>query len=146
MKKYIAMGVVLVLISTAYFGCRSHNDEDRAKHHEKRAEWIVEKITDELDLTAEQQKTLNAIKEEVLVKHNEVKELRSGVMNDLYSVLDKETIDETELNAMFAQREAKIKELREFAVAKYAQFHNSLTKEQKTKLKEKMEKYRKYRG
>ena len=61
-------------------------------------------------------------------------------------MLDKETVNEAEVNAMFAQREAKLKELREFAVAKYAQFHNSLTKEQKLKLKEKMEKYRKYRG
>ena len=146
MKQYIAMGVVLALVSTAYFGCRSHSPEDVAKRNEKHAEWIVEKITDELDLTADQQKTLNAIKDEVLVKQNEVKELRSGVMNDLYSVLDKETIDETELNAMFAQREAKLKELREFAVAKYAQFHNSLSKEQKIKLKENLEKYRKFKG
>lgn len=146
MKQYIAMGVVLALVSTAYFGCRSHNPEDVAKRHEKHAEWIVEKITDELDLTADQQKSLNTIKDEVLAKHAEVKDLRTGVMNDFYSVLDKATINEEELNAMFAQREAKLKELREFAVAKFAQFHNSLTKEQKLKLKEKFEKYRKYRG
>lgn len=103
------MGVVLALVSTAYFGCRSHNPEDVAKRHEKHAEWIVAKITDELDLTADQQKTLNAIKDEVIAKH------------------------------------AEVKDLREFAVAKFAQFHNSLTKEQKIKLKETLEKYRKYR-
>ena len=146
MKNYLAMGMVLAIVSMAYFGCRSHDPEDVAKRHEKHAEWIVEKITDELDLTADQQKRLNAIKDEVLAKQNEVKELRTGVINDLFLVLDKEAINEAELNAMFAQREAKLKELREFAVAKYAQFHNSLTQEQKIKLKEKLEKYRKYRG
>jgi hypothetical protein len=97
MKQYVIMGVVLILVGTAYFGCRSHSPEDVAKRHEKHAEWIVEKITDELDLTAEQQKTLNTIKDEVLAKQNDVKELRTGVMNDLYSVLEKETIDETEV-------------------------------------------------
>jgi len=146
MKRYIALGAVLLIASGVYFGCRSHRPEDMAKHAEKRAEWVVEKISEELELTAEQQKTLNGIKDEVLARHRELKELRSGVISDVFSTLDKESVTEDELNAMFAQREAKWKELREFAVAKFTQFHNSLTKEQKIKLKEKLEKFRKYRG
>ncbi|MEW5799345.1 MAG: hypothetical protein AB1728_10090 [Bacteroidota bacterium] len=42
--------------------------------------------------------------------------------------------------------EAELKDLREFAVAKYVQFHNLLTKKQKLIRKEKLEKYRKCRG
>jgi len=144
MKRFIAMGIVLLITSTAYFGCRTHTVEEREKHVEKRADWVVDKITNELDLTKEQQATLQSIKSEVISKQQEVKLLREGVVHDLFSVLDKETVNEDELNTMFSAREAKLTELRQFAVAKYAQFHNSLTKEQRATLKIKLEKYKKY--
>ncbi len=146
MKRFIVMGIVLLVTGTAYYGCRSHKEEDSAKQMEKRADWMVEKITDELDLSVDQQRTLNTIKSEVIAKQGELKSLREGVMNDLFAIVDKESVSEDELNATFTEHEAKFKELRQFAVAKYAQFHNSLTKEQKSKLKEKLEKFKKYRG
>jgi len=146
MKQFIVMGMVLLVTSTVYFGCRTHREEDSAKRMAKHADWITEKIIDELDLTAEQQKTLNSIKGEIVAKQSEMKLLREGVVNDLFSVLDKETITEEELNIMFSAREEAWKELRQFAVAKYTQFHNSLTKEQRAVLKEKLEKFKKYRG
>lgn len=146
MKRFIIVGVILLVSGFATYGCRSHREETAEKRMEKHAEWFVEKITDELDLNADQQKTLNTIKSEVVAKQSEMKSLREGVMNDVFAILDKESVNEDELNAMFTEREAKLKELRQFAVAKYAQFHNSLTKEQKTKLKEKLEKFKKYRG
>ncbi len=146
MKRFIIVGVILLVSGFATYGCRSHREETAEKRMEKHAEWFVEKITDELDLNEDQQKTLNTIKSEVVAKQGEMKSLREGVMSDVFAILDKESVNEDELNAMFTEREAKLKELRQFAVAKYAQFHNSLTKEQKTKLKEKLEKFKKYRG
>ncbi len=146
MKNYIAMAAMLIIAGTAYFGCRSHREEDSVKRAENRAEWIVEKLSDELELTAEQQKTLNGIKDEVVARHKEIKELHSGVYNDVLLVLDKESVTEQELNAMFTQRETQWKELREFAVAKFTQFHNTLSKEQKSRLKELAEKFRRHRG
>lgn len=146
MKRFIVMGIVLIVTGSVSYGCRSHREETAEKRIEKHAAWFVEKITDELDLSADQQKTLNTIKSEVVAKQSEMKSVREGLMNDVFAIMDKESVSEDELNAMFTEREAKLKELRQFAVAKYAQFHNSLTKEQKTKLKEKLEKYKKYRG
>jgi protein CpxP len=145
MKRYIAMASVLLVTGVAMYGCRPKSEEDMAKHAEKRAEWIAEKVTDELDLTPEQQKILQQVKTNLLSKRGEMKELHRGVIGDLFVLTGKETLTETEVNGMFEQREAKLKELRSFAVSQYVTFHNSLTPEQRTMLKEKAERYGKNR-
>lgn len=146
MKRIIVMGTVLLVTSAAYFGCRTKTEEETAKHMERRAEWVTEKIADELDLTAEQQVLLKSIKAEVLTKRTDVRELHRGLMNDLFAAAEKESITEEDLNGMFAQREASLTELRKFAVAKYVQFHSSLTPEQRETLKANIGKYKERRG
>ncbi|NUN68868.1 MAG: Spy/CpxP family protein refolding chaperone [Bacteroidetes bacterium] len=142
MKRFIAMGAVLLVTGAAMYGCRPDSEEERMKHAERRAEWMAEKVTKELKLSAEQQTTLQEVKGNLLSKRKEMKLLQSGVMDDLFSLTEKGTLTEEEVNSMFEAREAQLKELRTYAVTQYIAFHNSLTPEQRNTLRERMAQFR----
>lgn len=144
MKRFIAMGTVLLVTGVAMYGCRPDSKEERMKHTEQRAEWLAEKVTDELDLTSEQQKVLQEVKRNLLSKREAMSELHMGVMGDLFSLTEKGTLTEKEVNDTFEQREAQMKELRAYAVTQYVAFHNSLTPEQRSTLRDKLSRFKEH--
>ncbi len=142
MKRFIAMGAVLLATGAAVYGCRPDSEEGRMKHAEQRAEWMAEKMTDELELTSEQQKVLQEVKRNLLSKRSAMKDLHGGVLSDLFSLTEKGTLTEKEVNEMFEQREAQLKELRSYVVTQYVAFHNSLTPEQRSTLRGKLSRFK----
>ena len=135
-------GIASFLAITA--GCHS----PRADWHspEKRAEWIVERTSKELNLNEQQRAKLNSIKNDILAKRNDFESIHSGILDEVLSEVKSETLNQEKLNKAFESREAKFKEMRSFLVSKFAEFHDMLNAEQRVKLSERLEALRKHHG
>jgi len=112
---------------------------------EKKADWLVEIASKELDLSTDQKAKLNQIKDEVLAKMQTFRGLREGLREEVLSQVRKESVDQQKLNQLLGEKEAQIKEMRTFLVAKFAEFHGMLTPEQRLKLAEGLDRFHKER-
>lgn len=142
MKRTILFFGLLASIFAA--GCRSR--DHAMSHSDRQATWVVDKISDELDLTDAQKTVVNRITGEVLAKREDFKGLYMGAVDEILVQIKGDKVDQEALNSLFQEREQKFKELRSFVISKFADFHGTLTPEQRTKLAVRLEEYRKRRG
>jgi protein CpxP len=115
-----------------------------SKSPEKRAEFIVKRLTRTLDLTKEQVERLNTIKDEILARSRNFKSDRKALFNQAIALVKSDKLDKNALNNWISRREQIRNELKPFIVDKIIEFHDMLTPEQKNKLAEKMEKLHRY--
>jgi Spy/CpxP family protein refolding chaperone len=142
MRSYIFFaltGIAIFMITMV--GCR-YSAMHNSHSPEKKAEMIVDHISDELDLSKSQEEKLNKIKDEVLAKHKEKKSKHGDLFNTIQAEIKKEKIDEKilvgKLNEMGKDRE----EMHLFMVSKFAEFHSILSKEQRETLVKKMDEFK----
>ncbi|TGK33772.1 hypothetical protein EHQ12_09805 [Leptospira gomenensis] len=119
----------LILIAAALFavGCRHYSPE-------KRAEWVVKKITSELDLNDSQKKELYRIKDEVLAKRKDLKLHGPRIPAEVLAEFRQPALDEKKINKQFETEMNKMTEMRTFMTKKAIEFHTILTPEQRNKL------------
>jgi Spy/CpxP family protein refolding chaperone len=139
-SKIIALSVVLGVVASGalFLGCRH-----KYKSPEKRAEWIVGKIASELDLDDDQKLELDRIKDEALEKYREHREKRKAIHGRVIELVKSDTLDVDEVNRIFDEREKKMKKMRPFIIEKITEFHRILKPEQKEKLAEKLQEFKK---
>ena len=101
---------------------------------EKMADRVVDELTSELELNASQQQQLRAIKGELLAKVAEMKKNREGMRNTLATELQKDVLDRNALKGMVDTRKAQIEAISDLMIERLAQFHSTLSSEQKKKL------------
>lgn len=111
---------------------------------EKRAEWMVKKIANELDLNESQKKEVNRIKDEILAKHKSIKEDHHQMYETILAQVKGESVDETLLNQLFQDKEDQFKEMRSFMISKFAEFLKILTPAQREILIKKMNQFHAY--
>lgn len=139
----ISMGVIAaggILFSTGC-GCAR-----RCSTPEKKAEWIVDKIKNKLDLSGEQVTEVNKIRDEILAKRDEFKGLREGFYESMLKEIRSDKFDKNAVNQLLAEKEIKFKELRSFMISEAAKFHAILTPEQREKLAEELEEHHEERS
>ena len=133
-KKGLTIVTMSVFISAAliFSGCRSHSDQGRA-------EFMVDYIAETLDLTDQQRAQLEEIKEEFMAKA-EVMQADKKAMHDAFMTeLRRDEIDPQRLKELVAQKQEQMTEFLDLAITRLAEFHRSLTPEQKEKLVAKLE-------
>jgi len=117
-------------------------------HHEptqqQRAEWMVKKVSNELDLTKEQSEKLKSIVEKIQNQSPELKKVHSDIFNELYTQVKSDKVNAQKLNDVLIDNEKKFSQFIPSITAGFAEFHATLTAEQKTILAEKMEKFQKW--
>lgn len=136
----IILVALLLLIVVFMTRCSSHRFHSQSP--EKKAEWVVKKISNELNLDDNQKAKLNDIKSEFLTKHQSIGDMKSEIWDEMYKQVISEKIDEEKLNALFAEKETQFKDMRTFSISKFAEFHAMLTPEQRNELSEKMKKFK----
>ena len=107
---------------------------------EQKADWIAKKVASELGLDAAQKAKLDTIKAALLSRQADFRAVHAGLKELLIGQIRVSSVDTAKLNQALDEREAKIKELRGFAVAEFAEFHAMLTPAQREKLAAKLEK------
>ncbi|MBN2090292.1 Spy/CpxP family protein refolding chaperone [candidate division KSB1 bacterium] len=142
--KILIIGLLLLSIVVGVFfmsGCRRHACTFHQASPEKRAEWMVKRISSELDLNESQKKEVNRIKDEILAKkkgyHNDHHQIYETVLAQVKG----EKVDEVLLNQLFQDKEAQFKEMRSFMISKFAEFHKILTPVQREKLAKRMNEF-----
>jgi Spy/CpxP family protein refolding chaperone len=140
MKAKIVMAVLAVMLGAMALvlpGCMRHDPG-------KRAECAVSRISSKLDLSKEQEKVLVGIKDELMAKRGEFKPVRTALFDEIVRQTRSDKVDAGEINKRLDALEAKIREMRPILVSRFAEFHATLTPEQRAKLANEMEKRRKW--
>jgi len=133
------MIALLIAGVAAFSGCRRHS-------HAHKAEFMVDYISETLDLTESQQEQLNQIKDEVMAEAKEMHANKESMHAELVAQLRSEEIDQKFVKARIAEHRAKMDHIIDLLVVRIAEFHKTLTPEQKEKLIAKLETFKKWHG
>ncbi len=138
-KKGLYILLIGMLISgVAFFsGCRRHS-------HGHKAEFMVDYISETLDLNESQQVQLDQIKDELIAKARPMHADKESLHEELVAQLRTEEIDQVRVKAVIAEHRAQMDEIVDLVVVRLAEFHKTLTPEQKEKLIAKIETFKKW--
>ena len=136
---YISMVALLIVGIAGLSGCRRHS-------HAHKAEFMVDYISETLDLNESQQKQLDQIKDEVLAEAKEMHANKESMYAELVAQLRSEEIDQALVKARIAEHRAKMDRIIDLLVVRISEFHKTLTPEQKEKLVAKLETFKKWHG
>ena len=134
---YILLMGMLVSGAALFSGCRRHS-------HGHKAEFIVDYISETLDLNDSQQAQLDQIKDELMEKAQLMHADKASMHAELVAQLRSAEIDQELVKAKIAEHRAKMDEIVDLIVIRLAEFHKTLTAEQKEKLIAKIETFKKW--
>jgi Spy/CpxP family protein refolding chaperone len=134
---YISLIISLALGVAFLSGCRRHGG-----HHG--AEFMVDYVSETLDLTETQQEHLARIKDELMEKGQQMRANRQAFHDEIISQLNSEEIDQERLIKAVDEKRAQMEEMIDLVIARLVEFHRTLTPEQKTKLVAKLENFRRW--
>jgi len=134
LKKGLTILTICVFVSAAliFTGCRAHSPHGKA-------EFMVDYIAETLDLNDQQRAQLDDIKAEFLAKAGELHANREAMRAELMAELRKEEIDQQRIKALISQKREQMADMMDLAVDRLAEFHRTLTPDQKEKLVSKLE-------
>jgi Spy/CpxP family protein refolding chaperone len=95
---------------------------------------MVDYIAETLDLTDQQRAQLDGIKEEFVAKAEAMRADKKAMHDAFMTELRKAEIDPQRLKGLIAQKQEQLTEILDLAVTRLAEFHSTLTPEQKEKL------------
>jgi len=136
---YLSLIAFLLLSVAGFAGCRRHSPDQKA-------EFMVDYVSETLDLNESQKAHLDQIKEELLEKGSRMHTDKAAMHSELISQLRSEEIDQERLRAMVTEHRVKMEEMIDLAIVKLAEFHKTLTPEQREKLVSKLESFKKWHG
>ena len=139
LKKGLYFLLIGMLISgvALFSGCRRHS-------HGHKAEFMVDYISETLDLNESQQAQLDQIKDELMEKAQQMHADKESMHAELVAQLRSEEIDQVRVKAVIAEHREKMDEIIDLMVVHLAEFHKTLTAEQKEKLIAKIETFKKW--
>ena len=103
-------------------------------------------VSETLDLSESQRAHLDLIKEEMLEKAMEMRADKKTMHTELVAQLKSEKIDKDSLKAMVNDHKIKMEALIDLGIERLAEFHETLTHEQREKLVAKVESFKKWHG
>jgi hypothetical protein len=132
--KSLSIALIFILVSglLVFSGCRHSS-------HRHKAEWLVDYISETLDLTEPQQEDLNRMKDELLEKGRQMRAGKMAIREELLAQLPNDELDEERLKEVIFENKAQMEEMIPFFIKRLADFHRTLKPEQKTKLVAKLE-------
>ena len=125
-----------VILVGSFTACQHHRDP------EQRAEWIVEKVTNKLELDDVQQNNLKSLSDEMLNVRKAMKQQADEKHEQLQSMLEQPTIDQSQLLSIIQTHNQLINEHAPQVVSAIADFYNSLKPEQQAEIREFMQEHR----
>ena len=134
---YILLIGILISGVGLFSGCRRHS-------HGHKAEFMVDYISEALDLNENQQAQLDQIKDELMAKAKGMHADKESLHEELVTQLRSEEIDQVRVKAVIAEHREKMDEIIDLVVIHLAEFHKTLTAEQKEKLIAKIETFKKW--
>ncbi len=129
----IAAGALVVVSS---FTACSH-----FRSPENRADWMVERVTDKLELTESQQGKLKALKDEMMTARKDMKLKFGDSREQMVALFDQPTIDQGKALNIIKSHTQMVEERAPVMVSTFADFYDSLDSEQQREVREFMQKH-----
>jgi len=145
-KKFI-VGTLISVVTLGGLITYASPGEHFHKHggmNEKKVEFIMNRISSKLDLNDVQKQNLLALKD--TVKKQRELQKQANPREELMSLLSVPVLDETKVLTMLQERTKKLNEAAPSVVSAIANFTNSLSNEQREKIKTFAKKMAKHRG
>ena len=136
---YLSLIAFLFIGIAGFAGCRRHSP------HQK-AEFMVDYVSETLNLNESQKEHLDQIKDELLEKGMQMRADKAAMHGELVAQLRSEDIDQDRLKAMVTEHRVKMEALIDLGIDRLAEFHKTLTAEQREKLVAKLESFKKWHG
>lgn len=105
-------------------------------------ERVVERITETLDLDADQQQKLEAVREAFDQGRRQMHQSRAGAMNELIEEVRKPQMDRSMVMSLIERRKAAMESMLPQVVDPIIEFHKSLNDEQRAKIVNLLETFR----
>ena len=134
--KIIAVTVLALGVTTGVFAYGAHSGWKMSP--EKKAEYMTDMITENLELSRLQQENLKALSVTVLDMMNDVRSNRGEHMELVQQFLSEPTMDQARALQMIQQKTQMINDKAPQVIASIAGFLDSLDSEQKQELREHM--------
>lgn len=103
---------------------------------EERGEWMVQKVSDELELDQMQHARLEAVKDEFLSMRQSIRSDREQTRTDVLAMLQQPKLDRDRANAIVSQYIETINSRSPLIIDAVANFYDSLNDEQRAELTE----------
>ena len=139
--KLAVIGSGTLLLITSFTAC-SH----KYRNPEYRADKMVEMVTDKLELNEQQQSKLQSLHEKLRTSRKVMRDKFSSSKEDIETLLSQSTLDEKKILDMVNEHTQFINQQAPDIVAAMGDFYYSLDIEQRTELREHMEKMQKHHG
>ena len=135
LKKTIYSLVILAIISSLLLLSACHHYSP-----EKRTNWMMKKFTKDLNLNDSQKEQLDVFKTEMVMKGRELRVAYKNTMEEMGLQLRSDEFDKEKLEDAVLKIKGPQDEFISLFIEKLADFHSSLTSEQKTILAKKLDK------
>jgi Spy/CpxP family protein refolding chaperone len=99
-------------------------------------EWMIERMTDRLELNEAQVANLNTVKDTIMDARKKMRENHKDKQAELLALLEQPTLDQDKAMAMLTERGDAMKAEAPKVIAAVAGFYDSLTPEQQQTLRE----------
>jgi len=133
---FIAMAGILVAL-TGCRGCGPHHGSP-----EKKAEFMINRLKSELDLSKQQVELLNDIHKDIRSKMEENRPQREQHFELLKEQILADRLDTEEIKRYMDAQQNKHREMRDYIIQQIKRFHDTLTPEQKQKLVSLLEEFK----
>jgi protein CpxP len=100
--------------------------------------FMMEKVTEGLNLSDQQKKDVQQIKDEVKAKMESKKSNRESGMSDFENAFRQDNLDKATLNSIAEKRQADREEMKSFMEDELIKFHSILTPDQRNKVADKV--------
>lgn len=136
--KMVMFATFLLAVAGLATGCKSGKSS-----HEQKMNWVVEKVTDKLELDKDQENKLRDLVATVRETKKAQGEKYKGQKEELKTLLLSEKLDKAASRKLFDQRQTAMSESFDPVFEKLQVFHASLTAEQKKEAVKYLEKFEK---
>jgi Spy/CpxP family protein refolding chaperone len=107
--------------------------------------FMMEMLTKDLDLNAQQKTDIDKIKDEIKTKMEANKDKRKGQAEDFENLLRQSSLDKNQVLEMQSKHETDREDMKNFMAEEMVKFHGVLTQEQRNKAADKMKEFREKR-
>jgi periplasmic protein CpxP/Spy len=140
MRKRTLIGTLT--LATFVVGVLSVSACHRHRSAAERADWMVGKVTKELDLNEEQREKLQAVKAEFLAARTQMRKEHEVLFDELLTQVEADRLDQAKVLQLFERHQSLETRVAPGILAKAADFHASLTQKQKAEAVEHLKHFR----
>lgn len=132
----LAGATLLLAVTLTACGFHRHHDDP-----EKRLNWMVEEVSEELKLNDLQRSKLAVVKGELAAIATQLRNERESVHSTVDELLSQPTLDQARLTALITQKTTFINERTPALVTALAGFYDSLAPEQQARIREELKEH-----